>query len=117
MKSSLRQTLRKRPPCCCCSQSPFPLLLLYRIHRCLRQENTQHTENNSAAMELINSITGSDEEGRSRQRILTFAAKRLNVIVSLVVLSWPWVKTSLAPGYKILAPETCFLLVIMAIVL
>ncbi|KAI3756312.1 hypothetical protein L1987_56132 [Smallanthus sonchifolius] len=40
------------------------------------QENTQHTETNSAAMELINSITGSDEEGRSRQRILTFAAKR-----------------------------------------
>ncbi|KVH91772.1 Plant specific mitochondrial import receptor subunit TOM20 [Cynara cardunculus var. scolymus] len=41
------------------------------------QENTQqHTEKNSAAMELINSITGSDEEGRSRQRILTFAAKR-----------------------------------------
>ncbi|GKD74095.1 hypothetical protein Tco_1332377 [Tanacetum coccineum] len=27
-------------------------------------------------MDLINSITGSDEEGRSRQRILTFAAKR-----------------------------------------
>ncbi|MFS7923620.1 putative tetratricopeptide-like helical domain superfamily [Helianthus anomalus] len=40
------------------------------------QETTQHTEKNSAAMELINSITGSDEEGRSRQRILTFAAKR-----------------------------------------
>lgn len=28
-------------------------------------------------MELINSVTGSDEEGRSRQRILTFAAQRL----------------------------------------
>lgn len=27
-------------------------------------------------MELINSVTGVDEEGRSRQRILTFAAKR-----------------------------------------
>lgn len=41
------------------------------------QENIQQqTEKNSAAMELINSITGSDEEGRSRQRILTFAAKR-----------------------------------------
>ncbi|KAI3689924.1 hypothetical protein L2E82_47895 [Cichorium intybus] len=41
------------------------------------QENTQQsTEKNSAAMELINSITSSDEEGRSRQRILTFAAKR-----------------------------------------
>ncbi|KAJ7952203.1 Tetratricopeptide repeat (TPR)-like superfamily protein [Quillaja saponaria] len=31
---------------------------------------------NSAAMELINSVTGVDEEGRSRQRILTFAAQR-----------------------------------------
>lgn len=41
------------------------------------QENSQqNTEKNSAAMDLINSITGSDEEGRSRQRILTFAAKR-----------------------------------------
>ncbi|XP_071737446.1 protein HLB1-like [Rutidosis leptorrhynchoides] len=41
------------------------------------QENTQqHTEKNTAAMDLINSITSSDEEGRSRQRILTFAAKR-----------------------------------------
>nr|XP_043627801.1 protein HLB1-like [Erigeron canadensis] len=40
------------------------------------QENTQHAEKSSAAMDLINSITGSDEEGRSRQKILTFAAKR-----------------------------------------
>ncbi|KAI3828755.1 hypothetical protein L1987_02865 [Smallanthus sonchifolius] len=40
------------------------------------QENTQHTEKNSAAMDLINGITGSDEEGRSRQRILTYAARR-----------------------------------------
>ncbi|KAL8210033.1 hypothetical protein R6Q57_006765 [Mikania cordata] len=41
------------------------------------QENTQqHTEKNTTAMDLINSITGSDEEGRSRQRILTFAARR-----------------------------------------
>ncbi|CAL1386614.1 unnamed protein product [Linum trigynum] len=37
----------------------------------------QHAaEQTNAAMELINSITGVDEEGRSRQRILTFAAKR-----------------------------------------
>ncbi|PIA48812.1 hypothetical protein AQUCO_01300026v1 [Aquilegia coerulea] len=35
-----------------------------------------HTGENNAAMELINSVTGVDEEGRSRQRILTFAAKR-----------------------------------------
>ncbi|KAL0326719.1 UNVERIFIED_CONTAM: protein HLB1 [Sesamum angustifolium] len=36
----------------------------------------QQIEQNSAAMELINSVTGLDEEGRSRQRILTFAARR-----------------------------------------
>ncbi|XP_044477069.1 protein HLB1-like [Mangifera indica] len=42
------------------------------------QGNTPHQymEQNNAAMELINSVTGVDEEGRSRQRILTFAAKR-----------------------------------------
>ncbi|XP_004495507.1 protein HLB1 [Cicer arietinum] len=36
----------------------------------------QHTDQNNAAMELINSVVGVDEEGRSRQRILTFAARR-----------------------------------------
>ncbi|KAL0409210.1 UNVERIFIED_CONTAM: protein HLB1 [Sesamum radiatum] len=36
----------------------------------------QQIEQNSAAMELINSVTGLDDEGRSRQRILTFAARR-----------------------------------------
>ncbi|PIA48814.1 hypothetical protein AQUCO_01300026v1 [Aquilegia coerulea] len=36
----------------------------------------QYLGENNAAMELINSVTGVDEEGRSRQRILTFAAKR-----------------------------------------
>ncbi|XP_042008117.1 protein HLB1-like isoform X1 [Salvia splendens] len=41
------------------------------------QQNSElHIEQNNAAMELINSITGLDEEGRSRQRILTFAARR-----------------------------------------
>ncbi|XP_058009757.1 protein HLB1 isoform X2 [Hevea brasiliensis] len=42
------------------------------------QQSTPYhqAEQNSAAMELINSVTGADEEGRSRQRILTFAAKR-----------------------------------------
>lgn len=42
------------------------------------QGNTPHqlAEQNNAAMELINGVTGVDEEGRSRQRILTFAAKR-----------------------------------------
>lgn len=33
-------------------------------------------------MELINSVTGVDEEGRSRQRILSFAAKRYLLSVS-----------------------------------
>ncbi|KAF5478003.1 hypothetical protein F2P56_004600 [Juglans regia] len=36
----------------------------------------QHVDQNNAAMDLINSVTGVDEEGRSRQRILTFAARR-----------------------------------------
>ncbi|XP_042005539.1 protein HLB1-like [Salvia splendens] len=41
------------------------------------QQNSElHIEQNNAAMELINSVTGLDEEGRSRQRILTFAARR-----------------------------------------
>ncbi|GAV68723.1 TOM20_plant domain-containing protein [Cephalotus follicularis] len=42
------------------------------------QESTprQPIEQNNAAMELMDSVTGVDEEGRSRQRILTFAAKR-----------------------------------------
>nr|XP_019705744.1 protein HLB1 [Elaeis guineensis] len=31
---------------------------------------------NDVAMDLVNNVTGVDEEGRSRQRILTFAAKR-----------------------------------------
>ncbi|KAK3228159.1 hypothetical protein Dsin_008021 [Dipteronia sinensis] len=42
------------------------------------QESAQQhvMEQNNAVMELINSVMGVDEEGRSRQRILTFAAKR-----------------------------------------
>ncbi|KAJ4846336.1 Protein hlb1 [Turnera subulata] len=40
------------------------------------QNQQYQPEQNNAAIELINSVTGSDEEGRSRQRILTFAAKR-----------------------------------------
>ncbi|GAU30656.1 hypothetical protein TSUD_31280 [Trifolium subterraneum] len=39
-------------------------------------QHQQQTEQNNAAMDLINSVVGVDEEGRSRQRILTFAAKR-----------------------------------------
>ncbi|CAL5350672.1 unnamed protein product [Camellia sinensis] len=39
-------------------------------------QQQQHVDQNNASMELINSVTGTDEEGRSRQRILTFAARR-----------------------------------------
>ncbi|GFS44479.1 tetratricopeptide repeat (TPR)-like superfamily protein [Actinidia rufa] len=41
------------------------------------QESTQqYIDQNNAAMDLISSVTGADEEGRSRQRALTFAARR-----------------------------------------
>ncbi|KAM7279259.1 hypothetical protein ACFE04_006393 [Oxalis oulophora] len=42
------------------------------------QQSTPHhqLEQNDAAMELINRVTGVDDEGRSRQRVLTYAAKR-----------------------------------------
>ncbi|XP_006662515.1 protein HLB1-like [Oryza brachyantha] len=36
----------------------------------------QFSSHHDVAMDLINSVTGVDEEGRSRQRILSFAAKR-----------------------------------------
>ncbi|KAI4326782.1 hypothetical protein L6164_019318 [Bauhinia variegata] len=39
-------------------------------------QQQQHADQNNAAMDLINSVIGVDEEGRSRQRILTFAARR-----------------------------------------
>ncbi|XP_051149582.1 protein NLP6-like isoform X2 [Andrographis paniculata] len=41
-----------------------------------QRTSEQQIEQNNAAMDLINSVTGLDEEGRSRQRILTFAARR-----------------------------------------
>ncbi|TYI90060.1 hypothetical protein E1A91_D03G097500v1 [Gossypium mustelinum] len=41
------------------------------------RESTQRQSNqNSAAMELVSSVTGADEEGQSRQRVLVYAAKR-----------------------------------------
>ncbi|MBA0678168.1 hypothetical protein Goari_019528 [Gossypium aridum] len=41
------------------------------------RESTQRQSNqNSAAMELVSSVTGADEEGQSRQRVLLYAAKR-----------------------------------------
>lgn len=47
----------------------------------------QHTDQNNAAMELINSVTGVDEEGRSRQRVLTFAARRYLTTLQFYFLS------------------------------
>ncbi|GJM91243.1 hypothetical protein PR202_ga07601 [Eleusine coracana subsp. coracana] len=41
-----------------------------------QDSNQQLSSHHDVAMELINSVTGVDEEGRSRQRILSFAAKR-----------------------------------------
>ncbi|KAH1191902.1 Protein HLB1 [Glycine max] len=40
------------------------------------EQQQQQADQNNAAMDLINSVVGVDEEGRSRQRILTFAARR-----------------------------------------
>lgn len=36
----------------------------------------QYMDQNDAAMDLISNVPGMNEEGRSRQRILTFAARR-----------------------------------------
>lgn len=41
-----------------------------------QQGTQQQQQQNNAAMELIDSVTSTDEEGRSRQRVLTFAARR-----------------------------------------
>ncbi|GMI71659.1 HYPERSENSITIVE TO LATRUNCULIN B 1 [Hibiscus trionum] len=40
------------------------------------QEGAQQSYQNNAAIELISSVTGADEEGRSRQRVLVYAARR-----------------------------------------
>ncbi|XP_031095457.1 protein HLB1 [Ipomoea triloba] len=39
-------------------------------------QESNRTDHTDAALELINNVTGADEEGRSRQRILTYAARR-----------------------------------------
>ncbi|KAA8533917.1 hypothetical protein F0562_031434 [Nyssa sinensis] len=39
-------------------------------------QQEEHMNQNNAAMDLIDSVTSADEEGRSRQRVLTFAARR-----------------------------------------
>ncbi|GAB2281835.1 hypothetical protein Dimus_016399, partial [Dionaea muscipula] len=38
---------------------------------------------NNATLELIDGVTGVDEEGRSRQRILTYVARRYSCLVLL----------------------------------
>ncbi|KAL6566221.1 Protein hlb1 [Orobanche gracilis] len=67
---------------------PLILLLLPEYHTYVKlgplsdswmssePNSDQQIEQSNAAMELINGVTGLDEEGRSRQRILAFAAKR-----------------------------------------
>ncbi|KAI7997948.1 hypothetical protein LOK49_LG10G01390 [Camellia lanceoleosa] len=43
-------------------------------------QQQQHVAQNNASMELTNSVTGTDEEARSRQRILTFAVRRKRLL-------------------------------------
>ncbi|KAF5940602.1 hypothetical protein HYC85_021769 [Camellia sinensis] len=62
-------------------RSSLPLTIAHPHSRESTQQQ-QHVDQNNASMELINSVTGTDEEGRSRQRILTFAARRPTVIYS-----------------------------------
>ncbi|XP_044965419.1 uncharacterized protein LOC123425760 isoform X4 [Hordeum vulgare subsp. vulgare] len=54
----------------------LPEWLLAPLEGIRRQDNLQLSTHHDVAMDLINSVTGVDEEGCSRQRILTFAAKR-----------------------------------------
>jgi cytochrome c-type biogenesis protein CcmH/NrfF len=46
----------------------------------------QSSAHHDVAMDLINSVTGVDDEGRSRQRILSFAGKRF---ANLAWLTFP----------------------------
>jgi hypothetical protein len=53
------------------------------------QDNTrQLSSHHDVAMDLINSVTGVDEEGRSRQRILSFAAKRFFLLCLMKLCSF-----------------------------
>ena len=79
------------------SYFPFSDYFLPHVSlNCISQESPQpqNIEQNNAAMELINSVTGVDEEGRSRQRVLTFAAKRCVFFFLYILLYW-MVTTSL----------------------
>lgn len=62
----------------------MPFFFLIVAFECFSSEVTQHQhhiDNNDPAMELINSVAGVDEEGRSRQRILAFAARRYGCLI------------------------------------
>ncbi|CAL5340706.1 unnamed protein product [Camellia sinensis] len=51
---------------------------------CTQQQ--QHVDQNNASMELINSVTGTDVEGQSRQRILTFASRSGSTVIEGVIV-------------------------------
>jgi hypothetical protein len=53
----------------------FTLFVLYLMILLSRESASQPAENNPA-MDLINRIQVNDEEGRSRQRVLAFAARK-----------------------------------------
>jgi cytochrome c-type biogenesis protein CcmH/NrfF len=56
---------------------PFIVTVLLIFPILSSQESMQQSSaHHDVAMDLINSVTGVDDEGRSRQRILSFAGKR-----------------------------------------
>lgn len=71
-----------------CTNTFYFLIAEYLLFQFISQETPElhHNVQNDAAMELINSVTGVDEEGRSRQRVLTFAARRYNLNILLFLL-------------------------------
>ena len=58
----------------------FTLFVLYLMILLSRESASQPAENNPA-MDLINRIQVNDEEGRSRQRVLAFAARKYVTIL------------------------------------
>lgn len=65
----------------------YQSFVFYSAFQFFSQESPQQrNDQNNAAMELINSVTGVDDEGRSRQRILTFAARRYHNLILYFLL-------------------------------
>ncbi|KAK9716711.1 hypothetical protein RND81_06G252400 [Saponaria officinalis] len=58
------------------SSPPSPDVTPSPIHTPLSESASPNSFHTNAALQLINSVTALDDEARSRQRILTFAAKR-----------------------------------------